>query len=423
MKHQDLPSDFSYAAYRDLNSDLAPFSDAELATHYLTHGIHEGRLYQKILHDFTFEPPMSGGVNVLAFMNNIMGLAATGRMIAKSVQNAGIPCNINQFPIDEKMHSFMETTKDCQYGVNIVCINPDIGYARIDPRFFNNRKNIALIFWELEKLPANWIDSLRAFDEIWVGSSFNEAILRHLPEKEIVCLPLKAQGIEIMEKNACKQAFDIDPETFVCMFTFDGRSDLQRKNPQAVIKAFRMAFGSGENARLVIKTHHCSETEVELMITATGNDSRISIWNEEVPESMYNALLNACDLYISLHRSEGLGLTMMEALLLGKPVICTAYSGNLDFCHEDWSEHVNYELIEVSPHSLYARIAEAGNVWAEPDAVHAASKIREVYASYDAHLAKAATGKKWIEEMYSSEKLDKIISSRLEKYLTAVIKN
>lgn len=422
MNHLNLPAGFSCELYRQMNSDLSAFSDHELVRHYLTTGRYERRPYQPYLSNLIYEPVRQGGVNVLGFMNNILGLGETCRTLIKALHEAGIAYNLNELPIPKERYTFHETTLESRFDVNIICVNPDISYSSLDQRYFKGKKNIALIFWELEKLSDTWIDSLEMFDEIWVGSRFNEdTVRRHFPDKEVCRLPIAPAGIELQDKNECKERLGIGDDVFLCTFAYDSNSDFFRKNPKAVIRAFKAAFPE-ENCMLIIKTHQCPRTAFEFLKQEAGDDPRIAIWNEEVSEQLQQMLMNATDLYISLHRSEGLGLTMMEALLLGKPLVCTGYSGNLDFCREDWAELVRFELTEVQAQSHYASFCAPDSYWAEPDEKDAAARLRKIYDQYDVYAERALAGKRFIEENYDPQVLSSLIAYRLEKYVRPEIK-
>jgi glycosyltransferase involved in cell wall biosynthesis len=154
-------------------------------------------------------------------------------------------------------------------------------------------------------------------------------------------------------------------------------SVMERKNPYGLIKAFRTAFPGGENVSLVLKTsfgdrHPALMYQLRTAAEAAGVTVIDAVFTQDETVS----LIDMCDCYVSLHRSEGLGLTMAEAMLLGKPVIATSYSGNVDFMTSANSLLVDYELVrleqDVPPY-------EAGCVWAEPSVEHAASLMRRVY--------------------------------------------
>lgn len=123
-----------------------------------------------------------------------------------------------------------------------------------------------------------------------------------------------------------------------------------------------------------------------------------------------NELMNSCDIYVSLHRSEGLGLTMMESILLEKPTICTNYSGNTDFCKPEWCELVEYEMVNIPMDGLYRKLI--GNInakWANPSVVDASNKIKKVYSDINQYVEKSKIGKEWIINNYNKKSIvDKI---------------
>lgn len=182
--------------------------------------------------------------------------------------------------------------------------------------------------------------------------------------------------IVTMEASA-RRNFGLDPKAFIFLFDFHMNSVMERNNPLGLIRAFRKAFRQDEPVVLVLKTmyaHHHPQLLEELARAAS--EANIRIIDEIYDPSDTLALTEVCDAYVSLHRSEGLGLTMAEAMLLGKPVIATNYSGNVDFMNESNSFSVPYELVKLGrampPY-------EADAEWAEPSIEHAASLMRRLY--------------------------------------------
>lgn len=418
MNHPLLPVDFNCEKYKMMHIDLQWMSDTELIQHYLIHGIREGRKYKSVLANQIYFPRLSGGVNLLGYVNSLSGLGISCRTIEKSLKALGIPYYLNEYPLPLDAGAFRQVSDKSQYGINIICMNPDIGYDGIDSTYFKDKINIALIFWELEELPELWQRSLQFFDEIWVTSLFNvETMQAYLPGKNIYHLPVPSDHVILLDQQECKKQYNISSETFLCLFIFDYRSDMYRKNPLAIIRAFKMAFTEIDNCQLIIKTHHFPVWEEQLIKNEIAGHPGIIFFNREMSAEERDALMNACDLYISLHRSEGFGMTIMEALLLGKPVVCTNYSGNLDFCDASWCELVNYEMVAIHPQSVYARNKGCENSkWADPDIEDAARKIRNVRAEYDLHVKKSMKGKAWIEKRYNLTVLNEQLGSRLEYY-------
>jgi glycosyltransferase involved in cell wall biosynthesis len=175
-----------------------------------------------------------------------------------------------------------------------------------------------------------------------------------------------------------RAGFGLDEEDFLFLFNFDFHSVVERKNPEGLISAFRKAFSEGRTrARLVLKSinsHRHPERAAALKQLASGLNI---VWvDEHLDGARMKTLFATTDCYISLHRSEGLGLGMARAMSYGKPVIATGYSGNLDFTTPENSLLVSFALTELpQDYGVY----EKGNFWAEPDTDHAAALMRQVF--------------------------------------------
>jgi glycosyltransferase involved in cell wall biosynthesis len=205
-------------------------------------------------------------------------------------------------------------------------------------------------------------------------------------------------------------------KSFICLFIFDFYSDVERKNPFTTIETFKKTFKNNEDSILIIKTHNGNKQEIENLFQFIGNDHRIKLINETYNSKNLNILMNACDVYISLHRSEGLGLTLKESILLEKPTLCTNYSGNVDFCLPEWSELVDYKLVPVNEKSLYKKIIVTKNepIWADPNIDDAVDKLTKIYNNLSEYENKAKVGKKWILENYNYETFNNQINEILK---------
>ncbi len=167
------------------------------------------------------------------------------------------------------------------------------------------------------------------------------------------------------------------PEGFLFLFVFDYLSTVQRKNPVGLIEAFKRAFAPGEGPQLLIKTINAPLrplAEEELLWAAHGRED-IHVVDRSLTNDELNGLMAACDCYVSLHRAEGFGLTLAEAMAIGKPAIATGYSGNVDFMNGENSYLVDYTIARVGPEcEIYPPEGE----WAEPSVEHAAELMRRV---------------------------------------------
>jgi glycosyltransferase involved in cell wall biosynthesis len=190
-------------------------------------------------------------------------------------------------------------------------------------------------------------------------------------------------------------------------------SVMERKNPLGLIRAFKQAFRAEDAVCLVLKTsfgdRHPAQIQ-ELRDAAVG--ANITVIDQVYSPDEVLSLMDACDAYVSLHRSEGLGLTMAEAMLMGKPVIATNFSGNVDFMDESNSLLVPYELVKLGkPIPPY----DADLEWAEPSVEHAAQLMRRVYENQEWAREVGARGKASAEANLSLEAAGRRIASRLEE--------
>ena len=218
---------------------------------------------------------------------------------------------------------------------------------------------------------------------------------------------------------------DLDEDCFIFLTTFDSFSFIERKNPLGVIEAFRLAFPLGtENARLVLKTQNRFRVHDPYQIkmwrridTAVRQDPRIITINETLTYRDLLGLKRACDCYVSLHRSEGWGFGMIEAMQLGLPVIATAFSGNMDFCTPDTTDLVDFAMVGVREEEYI--YGERGSHWAQPDIDQAAALMRAAVADPTATRTKGAAAAAHIKANFSIETIGRRYSTRLAEVRVA----
>lgn len=264
--------------------------------------------------------------------------------------------------------------------------------------------------WELEDFPREAVERAGLADEVWAVSEFcAESIRRAMPGTPVFAMPTVAAA-HVFEPKP-RAHFGLPDDRFLFLFLFDMASGMERKNPLGLIAAFRRAFPAGEPVHLAIKVsrghaHPAEFAELRRAADAAG----VTLIDRILPRAEVQALLATCDSYVSLHRSEGLGLTMAEAMLLGKPTVGTAYSGNLDFMTDDNSFLVRYERVKLArDYPPYPR----GCVWAEPSVEHAAEQMRRVFADRAGAAAVAARGRATVAAVLSREAAAKRMAARL----------
>jgi glycosyltransferase involved in cell wall biosynthesis len=263
------------------------------------------------------------------------------------------------------------------YGRNLFVGNPEMlkhALIRFPIHPLYQNKNIGLFFWELENLPEEWLRLRHWFDEIWVQSDFVLNVFKKMSPR-VYKIPF-VMNLKI-NKKLSRADFKLPKKSFIFLFTFDYLSFYERKNPEAIVCAFKKAFGNREDVYLLIKSTHASSdpTNACKLKSAVGQSLNIELRDQFLSNLEQLSLVNLCDAYISLHRSEGLGLGMAEAMAMGKPVIGTNYSGNLEFMNNKNSLLVRCKKTSLRNDSY---IHADNQVWAEPDINHAAQLMKKI---------------------------------------------
>jgi glycosyltransferase involved in cell wall biosynthesis len=357
-------------------------------------------------------------VNVCGYLRAADGLGAIARGYVSALRAAGVPFGLTDCselsPVRSQEQTLPVIAAPRRADVNLVCINADqhfVVMSQLGEQLFRDRYNIGVWFWELTRFPEQWTDRFAYYDEIWVSSAFVANALAPVSPIPVVRIPPVLATPGQGSREAGRRRLGVSADEVVYLFIFDFRSYFERKNPLALIDAFQRAFRSTDPARLVIKcVNEDFRPEGFAALRARAAGSPITIeagyWSSEDLRD----LMAACDAYVSLHRSEGLGLTIAEAMAQGKPVIATDWSGNVDFMNVSNSFPVAYELVELTEDiGPYA----AGEVWAEPSVEHAAELMRAVFDDRALARARGEAGRREIEMNFSVERVGGIIEQRL----------
>lgn len=326
----------------------------------------------------------NAGVNIFAYFRGQFGLGESARLYTRALIDAGYPVALIDIGL-QLPHGFDDDSLDRYLGsetphsIHLLFVNPDyledslrkIGKAKLVGGYV-----IACWFWELEIIPPAWLPALDIVDEIMVSSSFVEAAFRRVTDKPILRVPLPLGDGQ--DSGLTRTDLGLRPDAFIFLVTFDFNSWLDRKNPFAAIEAFIRAFPPGrDDVQLLVKSsngYRHPEPFLRLL-KATGNDSRIMVRDEVIDRHHVQAIQRCADAYVSLHRAEGFGLGLAESMRLGKPVVATAWSGNVDFMNERNSLLVDFELVPVE-HGQYSHTQ--GQRWAEADVEQAATCMRRL---------------------------------------------
>ncbi len=206
-------------------------------------------------------------------------------------------------------------------------------------------------------------------------------------------------------------SFGIRPKDFLFLSIIDLLSVFERKNPLGLLRAFRNAFGQGSDCHLVMKVSHAAQRPADMIrIREAAVGLPVTIIDQTIDRDHVHALIQTCDCLVSLHRSEGFGLTLAEAMYQSKPVIATAYSGNLDFTKHDNAFLVEYDL---APVPAGCEPYDEGLMWAEPRMEHAVDQLRSVLEATDLRNGRAARGREYIHAHFAPEVVGKLMAERL----------
>lgn len=353
------------------------------------------------------------GVNIIGTPSSHNGIAIISRMLGEYLIKGGLGISYINSPFKRSNNIYLIENRDVyfelneeslKYKTNIFSINfHNMPYYHllIGSKMAKSY-NIGYFPWEIDYIDSKFKYCFNFIDEVWVYSEFVKQIFEKFFKKVKLKISVKVMNVNHIDisvkSNKTRKDFNLPEDKFLFYFTFDPYSSIPRKNPIATIKAFKDAFkDQNKNVALVVKMkkitqdlynlnkEYCDEFNKEI------NDDRIIIIDETLSYPDILALANCCDCLISLHRSEGLGLNILEALELGKPTITTNYSANVEFAHEpkykDLCYFVGYKMIPVEC-DLYKSFLQCSRKnkhlpqWADADIGHAGKLISGVYQKY-----------------------------------------
>lgn len=287
-----------------------------------------------------------------------IGMGEHVRCTYRALQSVGIRATLTDIyklvqPDADELTEFSGACADHPSDINVFHINGDEveqALAHLSHHQPWNGYNIIYPAWELARYPEEWATQLDRFDEIWAPSRFIQEALVSVCTQPVVHMPLACEVM--LSSFLSRRYFGIPESEYVFLFFFDVRSYSQRKNPQAVVEAFRrlLSLRPYARTRLVLKVNGAElapQSMEQLREDLDDVINHITFLHRMMTDNEVKNLVRCCDCFVSLHRSEGYGRGIAEAMYLGKPVIATAYSGNMDFMTSDTSLEVGYHLVPV----------------------------------------------------------------------------
>lgn len=372
------------------------------------------------------------GINLIGYFDNVIGVAQVARNFCKKSLFSSLPISIDV--VDSQVHHRISREEESFYAKykckesklknNFIFINADVieDYKKHFPAKLAGKKNYGIWWWEFDDY-FPFISAFNIIDELIVFTDFIQIALEKVAPKNFkiskIPYPFIKDWDNPIDKNEIRNKYNINEKDFVFIFNFDFLSSYERKNPQAILRAFHLAFKDKVNdVKLLFKVNNSDLQNDDYknfmqLINDLDIIEYVLIVNESLSRNEMISLMNSSDCYISLHRSEGLGLGMLEAMSLGLPVIATSFGGNLEFMNEENSCLVNFNKIEVKEDfGPYKK----GWLWAEPDITHASSYMYKLYNDneYKMKISQKASEsiKKQFNNVNFSKSLYKLISEK-----------
>ncbi|MQP64902.1 glycosyltransferase [Niveispirillum sp. SYP-B3756] len=416
-------SDFDEYGYVHLNPDVA--SVPSPVEHWLNHGRFEARVAPGIRPFADRSLDMNRllqhpfGVNFFAPLSAKSGLGTAARGYMQALGAVNVPFNSLSLDIsrygDASKSPIRLPSWNGQYRVNIIQQNCDMltNMARIYGRnILDDHYNIGIWAWELAAFRPDWLQEFGALDEVWALSNFCAESISTLSPVPVRAMPLVVE-LDTPNPTYDRAYFGLPEDAYIFSFIFDVSSVMDRKNPLALVQAFKKAFGNDPKVHLLLKYHSGNADRSRVTkLYSVARASNIRLMSEKMTDAQITGLKQCCDCFVSPHRSEGFGLNIAEMMYLGKPVIATGYSGNMDFMSKDNSYLIDYDLTEIDQNlGPYLK----GFIWAEPSIDHMAQLMRHVYENRDDAALKAAQAARDVRTRNSQQAVGLQIEGRLKE--------
>lgn len=358
------------------------------------------------------------GLNVIGYLYAESGTGEAARSTIRAAKAVGL--DVAGIDIRKNNVSRMNENPDVEiesqpkHGINIFHINADQTNAvlnEMDPSLLSSCYNIGFWFWELEEMPEEYLPAYEHLDEIWVASKFCQDAVSKQANVPVSLIPLCIEQTP-SSRNKSREDLKLPDDDFLILSCIDMLSVPERKNPIGVLRAFEQLCKSQMKVSLVLKLSNldrCTDQVKEEIVSLVDRLPVILI-DQYLERSELNELMANSDCYFSMHRSEGFGLPLAEAMSLGIPVVATGWSSNTDFMTVNNSFLVEYELVNLDKdYGPYKK----GQIWAEPNIDHAASCLKQVIDNPKLRNDKSARAKSDIAQLNSASHIGERIKARI----------
>lgn len=357
------------------------------------------------------------GINLFGYLKAQMGLGQGARLYASAIIKSGIPFRLLNFsagnPSKQSDKSFQGTfSSKPLFNTNIFHVNPEqLPLLRLmySQKVWDKRYNIHVWLWELEEFPEDWQGAFEYTDEIWTPSSFTSRSIENVSPVPVFTIPYGIRA-EASDRFG-REYFRLPDNRFLFLCMYDVNSMMARKNPFGAIDAYFAAFGANNpDTGLVIKINNSNKDELAKLKQYIKNSENVFFIEDILSRVEVHSLIKDCDAFISLHRSEGFGLVMAEAMYLGIPAIATNWSANTDFMNSGNSCPVDFKFIDVG-YDYYK--SKPGQRWADPSIEHTAYYMQKLFSDKTYYSDIANAGQAYITSEYSEANCARKIVARL----------
>ncbi len=376
-------------------------------------------------------------IQVIGPLGRASGLGQAARLSLRALRETGYSVNGFDFSYDHptpRLQSAEDFSLMRRARINLLHVNPEYIPHAFDylPDVFTGAYNVGYFFWELDGMADIHRRGVDLVDEIWTASDFGAAVFRPYTSKPITKAGLAADALDLRVDRAqarrlVESRYGVGAGDFLFFSDFDAFSYLRRKNPLGLLDAFQRAFNANEPVRLILKTHNLehvvndkSEADIASLKRICSEDRRVVLLNETMTRDELLATKLAADCYVSLHRSEGFGFGIFEAMQLGVPVVATGWSGNMEFCNAATAALVDCKLIPVGKDD-YPHV-KPGHRWGDPDIGSAVALLRDVRENQHAARQRAAAAKSQIAQRFNPGQVGQGLRARIEVILASGVR-
>ena len=332
-----------------------------------------------------FPAQQKPAIEVIGFFQSISGIGESARLCAQQLAADGYQVKCTS--VESFFRKSVELQWDWPHAVHeeqvqcrIFHLNPPMlptAILQMGIKQFKQTYNIGYWAWELELIPTEWINAIRYMNAIFTPSEFTSKVIQTYTKIPVITV---THPVTVGHATpAMRDRLGIPADAFLISNIFSFGSAMERKNPLALIRAFKQAFSAKDSAYLVLKANAGDVSpEKKQLLELISDQPNIRLIDQHWSRADILGLIQSSNIYASLHRSEGFGLTIAEAMLLGTPAMVTAWSGNMDFCNDENSFLITYNQIAVaSNHPEFKGLTNAH--WAAADVEATTGLLKQIY--------------------------------------------